>query len=176
MSRHARHLPLVGALVLVLAACGNAGPTAGPTGATAPGGSGSPPASSPASPDLTPVPGGASPSGATTTTETEWGTILDALPPGFPTHPEAIAADPVGGPASGAFVVGASGVAVTEWYQAALELAGYSTVALSGPFEDGTTVIDSVGPESTACRVQTTITPRSGTTSVTILYDAACRQ
>jgi len=78
------------------------------------------------------------------------------------------------GPASGAFAAGAGGPELTQWYQAALELAGYSTVALSGPLEDGSTVIDSVGPTSTACRIRTTITPRSGTTMVTILVDAAC--
>jgi len=161
-----RGFPLLAvlAVVLGLGACGRADPTGAPT---------HPDVADP-SPALTLVPGAASPSGPPTTTETDWGTIVDRLPAGFPRYPEAVEVDPSDGPASGAFVVGASGRDVTEWYQGALELAGYSTVALSGPFEDGTTIIDSVGPESTACRVQTTITPRSGTTLVTVLYDAAC--
>lgn len=126
-------------------------------------------------PGLTAVPGGATPDGPPTTTGTVWGTIVDRLPAGFPVHPEAVPIEPQDGPVSGAFVVGAPGPALTDWYQSALELAGYSTVALSGPLEDGSTVIDSLGPTSTECRIQTTITPRSGTTMVTILVDAACQ-
>ena len=127
-----------------------------------------------AAPGLTAVSGGTVPSGPPTITETEWGTILDRLPAGFPVHPDAIPIEPPEGPASGAFAVGATGPELTQWYRSELELAGYSTVALSGPLEDGSTVIDSVGPTSTACRIRTTITPRSGTTMVTILVDAAC--
>jgi len=162
--RPSRAAVLVLSAVALLVACG-------PQRAT----NGSPPIpAGTLAPALTAVPGGAAPSGPPTTTETEWGTILDRLPPGFPVHPDAVPVESPEGPASGAFAVGAGGPELTQWYQAALELAGYSTVALSGPLEDGSTVIDSVGPTSTACRIRTTITPRSGMTMVTILVDAAC--
>lgn len=161
-------LPL-SALAILLSACAPAGsPNGSPPAAT--GG----PALTPG-PGLTAVPGGATPSGPPTTTETDWGTIVDRIPEGFPVYPEAVPIEAPDGPVSGAFSVGAPSPAITAWYQSALELAGYSTVALAGPLEDGSTVIDSVGPTSTACRIQTTIRPLSGTTMVTILVDAACQ-
>ncbi len=57
--------------------------------------------------------------------------------------------------------------------QVGLAAAGYSTEALSGPSEDGSLVIDSVGTDP-ACRVQTRIRPLGGTTMITVLYGAAC--
>jgi hypothetical protein len=62
---------------------------------------------------------------------------------------------------------------VVEWYQDALEKAAYSTLSLSGPLEDGSFVIESVG-EPPACKVETTLRPESGSTIVTILYGAGC--
>jgi hypothetical protein len=63
---------------------------------------------------------------------------------------------------------------IAPFLQAALEGAGYSTEALSGPFEDGSMTIDSVGPDSLDCRVRTTIAPAGDTTLVTVLFGAAC--
>jgi hypothetical protein len=56
--------------------------------------------------------------------------------------------------------------------QGALETATFTTEALSGPFEDGSLVLDSVG--DAGCRIQTTIAPLGGMTFVTVLYGAAC--
>jgi hypothetical protein len=53
-----------------------------------------------------------------------------------------------------------------------LDSEGYSTDQ-SGPLEDGSVVLDSTGTWE-GCRVQTTVTPQSGTTLMTILYGADC--
>jgi hypothetical protein len=53
-----------------------------------------------------------------------------------------------------------------------LDLAGYSTDQ-SGPLEDGSFVLDSTGTAS-GCRAQTTLTPLSGTTLMTVLFGADC--
>jgi hypothetical protein len=170
------------ALILVMAAC-EAGPagtpvaTVPPTGSLGSPGAGSPTASlSPTgSPGLTPVPGGTTvtpPPGLDSTTETDWGTIRDALPPAFPVYPGALVADPIEGAASGAFSIGADPQSIATWYQAALETAGFSTFQMA-PLEDGRIVIDSVG-EPTTCRGQTIVRPLSGTTHVTVMYGADC--
>jgi alkanesulfonate monooxygenase SsuD/methylene tetrahydromethanopterin reductase-like flavin-dependent oxidoreductase (luciferase family) len=81
--------------------------------------------------------------------------------------------DPADGPVSGAFVVDGTPADVARQMQAGLTAAGYSTEALSGPFEDGSLVVDSVGPDP-ACRVQTRVRGLGGTTMITILFGAAC--
>jgi hypothetical protein len=186
---------LVPPLAALLVACGTAGPSGPspvPTGAvgsplesspsplggatSSPAPTTSTPPATSATPSLTPVPGGptASPD-RPTTTQTDWGEIVDQLPIDFPVFPGSHEAngDPTQGPISGAFSAPDSGIAVTQWSQEALEQAGSSTEAVSGPFEDGSTVIDSVGGTS-ACRVQTTIRPLSGTTLVSVRYGAGC--
>jgi hypothetical protein len=140
------------------------------------------------SPDLTPVPTQAStptptddlvatapPQAIPAQTDTEWGRIWDELPVGFPTG----SVGPVSQvepdePASGAFDVPAPVVDVGAGMQAALESAGFSTFSMSGPFEDGSVVIESVGPGTTECLVQTTIAPLGEGSRITILYGAAC--
>jgi hypothetical protein len=171
-------------VVLALAGCDTSTPsvpTAPPTGSLGTPVAGSPtgdPSATPSS-QLTPVPGGPTPLpsvGPATpvpTTETEWGAIMDALPFDFPVYPGSHEAQPMDGPASGAFSVPASGETTAAWYQAALENAGFSTVEMSSPLEDGQIVIESVG-DPLECRVQTTIRPLSGTTHVSVLYGAAC--
>ena len=171
---------LVGA---ALAAAGCAANDASSSPAASPGASPTANASAPASaePSLTPVPNG-SPSpgdsggepGTVTQSETEWGPIWDALPASFPRFPGSAPTDPIGEPVSGSFGVPAGPQEATEFMQSALELAGYSTEALSGPFEDGSYVIDSVGPTTLDCRVQTRLTPLSGTTHMTVLYGTGC--
>ena len=110
------------------------------------------------------------------TFESGWGEAWDALPPGFPVPADATPADPgdpAEGPVSGAFVVGHSPDEAVRQMQIGLAAAGYSTEALSGPFEDGSLVIDSVGTDP-ECRVQTRVRGLSGTTMITVLYGASC--
>lgn len=169
--RRSRAWPLVASLLAALAiACGpsSAAPSvtppnapASPTGSETPGGSAIEP--SPAT----------SPAGSVTTTETEWGTIWDMLPAAFPVFPGAIPTEPIDGPASGAFAVPAGALEATAFMQSALETAGYSTEAQSGPFEDGSYVIDSVGATAD-CRVETRLAPLSGTTLMTVRLAAGC--
>lgn len=115
-------------------------------------------------------PGGSQP----TTTETAWGRIWDELPPGFPHYPGAEPAETGGGPASAALAVPATASAAVDWYRGALTRAGYDTEALSGPLEDGSVVIDSVGRGDPDCRVQTSLVPRGDRVIATILFAAAC--
>ncbi len=107
-------------------------------------------------------------------TDTSWGRIWDALPAGFPRYPGATTADDATDvPVSAAYALtGVDAGEVATWVQTNLEVATYSTEALSGPFEDGGYVVDSVGDGD--CRIQTTIAPLGGLVLVTILYGAAC--
>jgi hypothetical protein len=105
-------------------------------------------------------------------TDTEWGRIWDALPAGFPVYPGSIPTETRAGPVSAEFAVPAGPDTITTWLQASLEGAGYSTEALSGPLEDGSRVIESVADGG--CRVETIVTPLSGTTHVTVRFGAAC--
>lgn len=149
-------------LALVLAGCGPTVPspplpTAPPTASADVTGTDAP----------SPAPGGGQ-------TDTEWGRIWDAVPAGFPRYPgSTVADDAAPEPASLRTVVpdGDPG-AIAEWMQSALETATYSTEGLSGPFEDGSVVLDSVGDGE--CRIQTVIAPLGGMTFVTVLYGAAC--
>jgi hypothetical protein len=110
------------------------------------------------------------------TTETSWGEVWDRLSTGFPIFPGALPSDeaaPADEPVSGAFIIdGVMPDEVTEWMQAALEEATYSTEALSGPLDDGSYVIDSVGDGE--CRVETTITPTGADTTIAVRYGAGC--
>lgn len=110
----------------------------------------------------------------TSQTDTEWGRIWDDLPPGFPVFPTAtVADDATPEPVSGVFAIPEGDPAeVAAWMQAALETATYSTEALSGPFEDGSVVLDSVGDGD--CRIQTIVAPMGGLTLMTVHYGAAC--
>ena len=56
--------------------------------------------------------------------------------------------------------------------QTAMENATYSTEGLSGPFEDGRFVLDSVG--DAGCRIETRIVPQGSLVLVTVRYGAAC--
>jgi hypothetical protein len=112
----------------------------------------------------------------TSQTDTDWGRIWDDLPAGFPVYPTAVRSEEAGGgePVSATFTIpGAEEVAdVVGWMQSELELATYSTFALSGPLEDGGYVIDSVGDGD--CRIETRIAPTGGVTIVTVRYGADC--
>jgi hypothetical protein len=160
-----RLLALISILTMSLAACGPAGGTG-----TAP------PAATPAAtaPAATAPLSTAADGPAVSQTETDWGSVWDAVPNGFPRYPGSASADDAGaGPVSAAYAVRADDPAeVASWFQTHLEVATYSTEAMSGPFEDGSFVIDSVGDG--ACRIQTTVAPLGGLLLVTVLYGAAC--
>ena len=61
---------------------------------------------------------------------------------------------------------------VASMLQTAMEDATYSTEGLSGPFEDGSFVLDSVGDAD--CRIETRIAPLGDVVLVSVLYGAAC--
>lgn len=112
-------------------------------------------------------------------TDTEWGTIWDRLPSGFPIYPGSTPSEEAAtGPASAVYVTPEGDPStMATWFQDQLEGAAFSTDSLSGPMEDGSFVIESTG-ESADCHVQVTIAPLgdSGTIATTVLYGAACPQ
>jgi hypothetical protein len=108
-----------------------------------------------------------------TTTETDWGTIWDALPPSFPVYPGAFATETRAGAASGELAIPTDPQSTIGWYEAALQAAGYRAEGVSAPLEDGSVVIDVVGPAD-GCMARVTVTPLSGTTHATILVGAGC--
>ena len=164
-------LPLV--LVMLLAACGSAEQSPGPSpsgGATAdsPAASGAPNASAatPSAPAESPA--------ADTQTDTAWGRIWDGVPAGFPIFPgSSIAGDTGPEPVSATYSIANDDTAViATWMQAALENASFRTEGFSGPLEDGSFVLESVGQGD--CRVQVIVVPMGGLTFVTVRYGAAC--
>jgi hypothetical protein len=106
------------------------------------------------------------------TTTTPWGTIRDALPAGFPVYRGAKPVE-VDEPVSAAFSTDDAAGSVADALRAELQAAGYSTEAVSGPLEDGSSVIDSVGADP-ACRAQTTVSPTGTKTTITVLFGATC--
>ncbi len=151
---------------IVVASC--AGP--GPAPSTPGDGPATPTAATtqPASP-----PPGASPAPTPASqTDTTWGRIWDDLPPAFPLPPGARPTETGEGPASAILDVGGDAESTMTFLQGALEVAGFRTEAVSGPLEDGSMVLDAIGDG--ACRVQARAAPLGGTTTLTVLYGAAC--
>jgi len=106
-------------------------------------------------------------------TETEWGTIWDAVPNGFPAYPGSMAAEVGADPASEVRVIeGAEAAAIASWMDERLRAAAFRSDGLSGPFEDGSYVLDASG--EVGCRVQVRVAPTGGLTTITVLYGAAC--
>jgi hypothetical protein len=145
---------------LLAAACGSGAPSLAPEG-----GSATPAVSAPASDPVA--------AGPSDQTETEWGTIWDAVPAGFPTYPGSQAAEVGADPASEVRVIdGAEAAAVASWMDERLRAAAFRSDGLSGPFEDGSYVVDASG--EAGCRVQVRVAPTGGLTTITVLYGAAC--
>ena len=169
-ARHRRLVSLV-PLLLAVAACGSSGAS---SQLGSPGATDEPAAPSATLPDQ---PSDASPTSAASSTvsqtDTAWGRIWDALPAGFPRYPGAAPADDASAaPSSGRYAVaGGNPEEIAAWLQAAMEAAMFST-DVSGPLEDGSFALDSVGDGG--CRIQTTIAPLGGMTFVTVLYGADC--
>lgn len=117
---------------------------------------------------------GATDPAAPTQTDTEWGRIWDALPTDFPRYPGGTPAEDASPePVSAAYALAEGDPAqIAEWMQTSLEMATYSTEAMSGPLEDGGYVLDSVGDDD--CRIRTTVTPMGTLIIVTVRYGAAC--
>ena len=181
--RSRRPIPNLRVLVILIAgltltACGTAArtPSADPSGApsvvpSAAVPSGEPPAGASA-PDAS-APAGSAATGSQT--DTEWGRIWDSVPAGFPTFPGSTIADDTGeAPVSARYAIAGGGdpAEIASWMQAAVETARFSTESLSGPLEDGSFVLDSVGDGE--CRLQVSIVPIGGLTFVTVRYGAAC--
>ena len=172
-----RSLLLAGVLLLLVACTGTgtddslqSAVEATPGAATSePAGQGSEPPAGPSSaePPATEEP-------AVTQTDTEWGRIWDALPARFPVYPDAVETEVAGAgePVSATFSTPGAADEIATWMQSRLELATYSTEALSGPLEDGSFLLDSVGDED--CRVETTVAPAGGLTIITVRYGADC--
>ena len=172
-----RPLLLAGVLLLIAACSGRAGVDE-PLASAA---EGTPPPTLAIPSDLPSLPAGLETDKSTATeepsvtqTDTEWGRIWDALPAGFPVYPGAVETEEAGGgkPVSATFSSAAAADELATWMQSRLELATYSTEALSGPLEDGSFVLDSVGEED--CRIETTVAPAGGLTIITVRYGAAC--
>jgi hypothetical protein len=160
-----------------------AGCSAGQPAATTPAATTSPAATSPSSasstPDLTPVPNGSTaetsgPASQPTQTDTDWGRIWDAVPDWFPVPPDAVPTETgEEGPASASLAAGGSAQSVAQFMQTGLTGAGFAVDASNGPAEDGSLVLDAVGPDP-KCMVQVRVRPLSGTTNLIVLYGAAC--
>nr|ADC35977.1 hypothetical protein [uncultured bacterium 148] len=175
-SRHRSALLVL--LALVVAACA---PDPGSPTPAATLADGTPASSADATPAATEVAGASDapssgPSQAPTVsqTDTEWGRIWDAVPAGFPRYPGGTTADDAtADPVSAAYAIPDGDPAqVADWMQSSLELATFRTEGLSGPFEDGAYVLDSVGAGD--CRIETRIAPQGSLILVTVLYGAGC--
>lgn len=167
-----RTLPVLAVLVTAVAACtGGPGATtasSAPTAASAATAATAVPTASPTTAPNRSIPV-ASPGGQT---DTDWGRIWDALPPGFPVPPGSVPTETGAGPVTATLQLGTSVDIAADWWQEALEAAGFRIEARNGPLEDGSIVIDVAGAGS--CRAQTTITPLGGVTIAKILIGAEC--
>jgi hypothetical protein len=145
-------------------------------GACAQDGGPSSPSASPVAPSPTASPAASEPTetAPAAQTDTEWGRIWDTLPADFPRYPGATPADDATSePVSAVYALAEGDPAeIASWMQTSLEMATYSTEGLSGPLEDESFVLESVGEAD--CRIQTRITPQGTLIIVTVLYGAAC--
>jgi hypothetical protein len=173
------------AIALIATACGSTSTSAGPASASplstevAAASPSMAPTEVPSdAPPPTAVPGGVTVSPGPpathkpTTTNTDWGVILDAVPDDFPRYPGAKDSE-ADVPVSAALIAESAVDEVASWYRDALEAAGYATLDLSDPLEDGSRVLDSQ-TDLPECKVQTTFRPAGGSTMITVLFAAGC--
>ena len=147
---------------LVFTACGSGTPS-------------SPPASASATADASDAaPSDLAAAGPTAgQTDTEWGPIWDSVPSGFPTYPGSKAAEVGTDPASEVRVIeGVEPSAIASWVDQHLRAAAFRSDGLSGPFEDGSYVVDMSG--AAGCRVQVRVAPTGGLSQIVVLYGASC--
>jgi hypothetical protein len=138
-------------LALAVAACGTSAspaPSAAPTGSLVP-----------------PLTG---------QTDTEWGTIWDAIPPDFPVYAGATPSQETAtAPASANLVVaGGDAKTIATWTADQLSSAGYDVNGGSVALEDGSYAVD--GEREPGCQVHVEVAPLGTVTSITILYGASC--
>lgn len=179
-TRHATRASALVIAIAVLAACtGSAASRSGSAAATGPVATvaaAAPSTSAAPSPAPTSSPPPAATAAAASQklpsqTNTAWGRIWDAIPGSFPRYPGSSDGTPLTA-ASATFDVPADVATVSSWMDSGLEAIGYRTTA-SGPGEDGSMTLDSVGPGS-GCKARTTVAKTGGTTTMTILLGAAC--
>jgi len=160
-------------LALLTVACSPAGggSTQGPTGSLSP--------SATLGPSLTAVPGGSaaaiSPAASVSQTDTNTavGRIWDSLPPSFPRINGQVPAETGSGPTSGTFAVPGDIATAVAAVKAGLTGLGYN-VDVGSPLEDGSIVLDAGGGADPDCRIEVRFTPLPGTTTMAVLYGAAC--
>jgi hypothetical protein len=149
-------------LVVLMAGCGPATTSTQAPGSSAPGLTG---AGGPASPVV----------GATiappTTTDTEFGTIFDSLPPSFPKLLGQEPSETGAGPTSGSFAAKMSVGDARKVIEVSLVAQGW-TVAVGSPLEDGTVVLEATA--QAGCKTEVRFTPASGTVIMSVLYGASC--
>ena len=110
-----------------------------------------------------------------TQSDTAWGRIWDSLPTSFPHVPGGTASEEgAKGAASAVYTFqGQSAKDVAALMQRLLAGAGFSTLGLSGPLENGGYVVDMAG-QPQGCKVQANVAPTGSLTTLTILYAATC--
>ncbi|MGZ8528779.1 MAG: hypothetical protein ACXWWR_08285 [Candidatus Limnocylindrales bacterium] len=158
-------LPVLGLAALLLGACNGTTPRSSVTEAPASAASAAPSATA------SDVASGEPPAGQT---DTDWGRIWDELPEAFPTYAGGTPADDASTEAVSGTVAleGVEARAVAAWMQTELERAAYRTEALNGPFEDGSYVLELIGPGD--CRIEVDVGPLGGLVTVSVRYGAAC--
>jgi hypothetical protein len=171
VNRSGRPLALLFAGLVVVAGCGSSGAldATSPRAVATPGVPG-------ASLQASTEPASAAPSAsAVTQSDTAWGRIWDTLPTTFPTIAGAtVSEEAATGAASAVLTVnGQSPKDVAALMQRLLSGAGYSTIGLTGPLENGGYVVDMAGRPQ-GCKVQVTTAPTGSVTTVTVLYGATC--
>jgi hypothetical protein len=167
-----RCLLLAGAAVILLAGCGSSGALEGASSAVTPSTAvavSKPPES--VAPTVAP-----SASTGATQSDTAWGRIWDSLPKTFPAVPGGTASEEgATGAASAVYTFqGQSSKDVAALMQRLLSSAGYSTLGLTGPLENGGYVVDMAG-QPPGCKVQAEVAPTGTFTTLSILYGATCR-
>ena len=107
-------------------------------------------------------------------TDTDWGTIWDAIPPDFPVYAGATPSQETAtGPASANLVVaGGDAKTIATWTADQLTAAGYDVNGGSVALEDGSYAVD--GEREPGCQVHVEVAPLGTVTSITILYGASC--